>query len=437
VISLRSRRPLALVAALLLVAGCGTAPTRVPASAASGPSATIDPTASEPSTSAAASATTTASPDNAAVYAQIETDVQALRQLAAKTPVEPHLVDQAGMTKVIEDELAATPASATQASEASLRAVGLLPPGASLEALQRQMLTSQVAGLYDPTAKTLYVLSKQGALGPVERVTFAHEFDHALQDQNFGLGNLKVDQVGEGDRDLAHLSLPEGDATLLMSFWARQHLSPADTLRLLAESSDPQQVQLLNSLPAILRETLLFPYTTGLSFVTALQASGGWAAVDAAYARPPDSTEQLLHPEKYANHEAVLPIDVPADLAKRLGKGWSVPLVDSLGEFQLRVWLEQVGGASSADATAAAAGWGGDRLLYATGPNGAWGVALLTRWDTAQDAREFGTAAGTAVAHLDGATATIDAGDSGRFSIFVASDEASVSRLAGALGLAG
>lgn len=374
--------------------------------------------------------------DNRAVYAAIESDVQALRELRAKAPIEPHVVDQAGMTKVVEDELAATPAEVTRATEGAFRALGLLPAGTSLEELQRQMLTSQVAGLYDPTAKTLYVLSKQGALGPVERVTFAHEFDHALQDQNFGLGNLKVDQVGEGDRDLARLALAEGDATLLMSLWAQQRLSPSETLQLLAESSDPQQTQLLASMPAILRETLLFPYTTGLSFVTSLRAAGGWAAVDAAYARPPDSTEQLIHPEKYASHEAVLPIDVPTDLAKRLGKGWSVPLVDSLGEFQLRIWLEQVAGASSADATAAAAGWGGDRLVYATGPSGVWAVAVLTRWDTPEDAREFDDAASAGVARLSGATSTIDAGDTGRLSFFVASDEAAVSRLAGALGLA-
>ncbi len=424
----RRTRVTALVALVALVAACGNPPSPTPSPT------TPPPTAPGPT----ASAPTSPSPvDNEAVYSQIEADVQAIRGLRAKSPVQPHLVDEAGMTKVIEKELAATPAELTKASEATLRALGLLPAGVSLEDLQRQLLTSQVAGLYDPEAKTLYVLSKQGALGPVERVTFAHEFDHALQDQSFGLGHLKVDQVGEGDRDLARLALPEGDAILVMSLWAQQHLSPADTLRLLSESNDPQQTRLLASMPAILRETLLFPYTAGLAFVTGLRAGGGWAAVDAAYARPPDSTEQLLHPGKYASHEAVLRIDVPADLARRLGTGWSVPLVDSLGEFQLRIWLEQVAGASSGLATAAAAGWGGDRVIDATGPNGAWAVALLSRWDTPADAREFEAAARPGVGRLGGATATIDAGDTGRVTILVASDEASITRLAGALGLAG
>jgi hypothetical protein len=431
----RGRRlpTIALAAVLVVIAGCGStpAPTQSPEESPSAASSSTVPSA------ASASPTVAPSVDNATTYARIEADVQAIRQLEARTPVEPHIVDQAGMTKLIEDELAATPADVVRATGASLRILGLLPAGTSLEELQRQMLTSQVAGLYNPEAKTLYVLSKQGTLGPAERVTFAHEFDHALQDQHFGLANLKIDEVGEGDRGLAHLALPEGDATLLMSLWAQQRLSAAETLQLFAEANDPQQTQTLLSLPAILRETLLFPYTTGLAFVTSLQSSGGWSAVDAAYARPPDSTEQLLHPEKYASHEAVLPIDVPVDLARRLGKGWTVPLVDSMGELQLRIWLREVGGLSNADATSAAAGWGGDRIAYATGPNGAWALALLTRWDSAADAAEFQRGASDAARSLQssGESTDLRTATSDAVAVLFAPDQETWARLAAALGL--
>ena len=59
---------------------------------------------------------------------------------------------------------------------------------------------SQVAGLYSPDDKQLYVVSRSGKLGPTEKTTFAHEYTHALQDQNFDLGSLKLDEVGEGDK---------------------------------------------------------------------------------------------------------------------------------------------------------------------------------------------------------------------------------------------
>ena len=44
---------------------------------------------------------------------------------------------------------------------------------------------------------------------------------------------------------------------------------------------------------------LIFPYVAGQTYVATLLGDG-WKAVDAAYARLPASTEQVLHPEKYA-----------------------------------------------------------------------------------------------------------------------------------------
>ena len=70
-----------------------------------------------------------------------------------------------------------------------------------------QLVGSQVAGLYNPDDKHLYVVSKSGRIGAVEKSTFSHEFTHALQDQNFDLSALKLDEIGEGDRSFARLSL--------------------------------------------------------------------------------------------------------------------------------------------------------------------------------------------------------------------------------------
>ena len=51
--------------------------------------------------------------------------------------------------------------------------------------------------------------------------------------------------------------------------------------------------------PAVIRQSMLFPYEQGLRFVRTLYAQGGWDAVNDAYRDPPRSTEQLLHPERY------------------------------------------------------------------------------------------------------------------------------------------
>ena len=149
----------------------------------------------------------------------------------------------------------------------------------------------------------------------------------------------------------------------------------------MSAASDPEVAAVLARTPAILRVPLEFPYSTGLGFVQGLSATGDWAAVDAAYERMPDSTEQILHPEKYASAEAPVKVALPADLATRLGAGWTVPLQDTFGELQLGIWLHE-GGVETTAANAAAAGWGGDRLAVLDGPGDAWAVVMDTAWDT-------------------------------------------------------
>jgi hypothetical protein len=89
-------------------------------------------------------------------------------------------------------------------------------------------------------------------------------------------------------------------------------------------------------------------------------------------------------------------VALPKALAADMGKGWKVSMQDTFGEFQLGVWL-RASGVRSSDASGAAAGWGGDRLAVLNGPDDAWAVVMRSTWDTADDARAFQMAAGTAV----------------------------------------
>ena len=67
----------------------------------------------------------------------------------------------------------------------------------------------------------------------------------------------------------------------------------------------------LDDAPAILRVTLVAPYLRGLQFVAAVQGRGGWPAVNNAHRRPPVSSEQVLHPEKYFAREPGETIEIP------------------------------------------------------------------------------------------------------------------------------
>ena len=430
---LNARRLGVLLAACLTAGGCGN-PT-----VTTTPAATSAPPSPSPSPASTASASPVPSSDIASALATIEADVQAIRQLSLKGPVDPTFVNKAQLQTVINDSFNQdNPPDQIALNEKLLKGLGLLPPDASLKELYLKLLGSQVLGLYQPKTKHFYVLTSGGGLSPLARFTFSHEFDHALQDQNFGLAKLGVDQIGQGDGSLAHLSVAEGDATLVMGLWARENLTLPELLGL-AQSADPQGQQVLLQMPRILRDTLTFPYTSGLNFVTGLQTTGGWSAVNALYRTPPESTEQVLHPAKYDAHEKPVAVSVPADLARRLGAGWKVSFQDTLGEFQLGIWLADASGGrvDSEEATTAAAGWGGDRAALLEGPNGSWSVVLLTAWDSAAEAGQFETAAIGTVQGLTHPAAVLPGVGAVNRTVIVGSDSAVLSRTANALGSAG
>ncbi len=424
----RSRRfgALAIVLAVVLTA-CGPAvsptPTSSPASSAPAP----------PAGSAGASAGPTAGADAEAIYSAIEEAIVALRELDPEADVDPQLLSEEELKQRTQESFTEdNPPELIRANEVLYRALGMLDEDASLTDLYVELLGSQVAGFYEPESDELYVVARSGELGVSERVTYAHEFTHALQDQHFDLQSFELDQIGHGDQSVARLALIEGDATAAMFFWAQSALTPEQALELLEVSADPEAQAILARMPPILRESLTFPYEQGLQLVLRLQgAGGGWEAVDDAYDDPPASTEQVMHPEKYDEREAPVEVDLPADLAAQMGQGWSATYEDTFGEFQFQVWLRNA--LDAATGNPAAAGWGGDRFAVLEGPDDAWALVMKTDWDSVEDATEFQGAAATAVG--DGAHPGTVLPDGRSVLIVIAADGDTLNAAASAAGL--
>jgi hypothetical protein len=418
--SFRRQSLLALGLGLAVIASaCGSAGNSPSAAPTAGQTALSSPASQSASVSPAGS------PNQAdqAVYAAIESQVQAIRQLRPTTTVTPVLLDSKG----VRDWL--TKANAEQTNHQALADesrlfihLGLLPAGSSLEQMELDLEAGQVIGFYDPVSKGLYVLSESGGVGPTEKLTFSHEYTHALQDQNFGLDKLAVDTPDQGDRDLARTALPEGDATLEMTLWMQKNLSAADMLAIAGDSLSGPQADQLAKAPAILRQTLMFPYNDGLTFVQGVYSKGGWAAVDKVYANPPASTSQILHPDLYTAGVKPVAVTVPA-VPVSLG-GWKLTMQDTLGELQLRIWLEG-DSPDSAATTAAATGtssWGGDRVGLYEGPNGAWAVVIHTAWRSEAGATAFSGAADQRLTALGGQF-RVCASDSTHVNVAIASSE--------------
>ncbi|HSK19674.1 MAG TPA: hypothetical protein VK912_11045 [Longimicrobiales bacterium] len=274
-------------------------------------------------------------------------------------------------------------------------ALGLLADTLDLDALLLDLYTEQVLGYYDPKERTLFVVSGEDVedLQPV----IAHELVHALQDQHTDLDSLVAGDRGNDRQMAAHAAL-EGHAMLVMfALLAEQATDatvdpaalPDPALELgPAMEAQNEEYPVFRRAPPVIRETLLFPYLHGVSFVHAL-----WSARRplARYPAPldsllPQSTEQVMNPIDRFILERDEPTIVELD---GLPAGWRIEREDEFGQLETAIFLEQHLGAAG---RAAAEGWDGDRYALLVGAAGAEVVWWRSVWDTGAHADAFGAA---------------------------------------------
>ena len=338
-----------------------------------------------------------------------------LRKLGFKTEVKRDVTareDLKGLLlKEIDEEL--TPQE-FKTSELGMKALGFIPRELNWKEVMVRVYSEEIAAFYDPKTKTMHLIKeapvaeekkkkkgfleqllggkKEGFDKDENKTVIAHELTHALSDQNYDLDKMQKAVEADDDRSLALSSLIEGEATLAMlgagmDDWDGSKVGaiPSGDLdrsfSLMMPFMSFAGGASLREAPVILSESLIFPYLRGLVFCASLTNKGGWQAINQAYQAPPQSTEQILHPEKYLDQP-----DPPTtvDLGKlEPGEGWAEVGRNVVGEMQLGVLLRKHGGKRTA------AGWDGDRFAVFEKSDGKLGVAWLSTWDTEDDARDF------------------------------------------------
>ena len=264
---------------------------------------------------------------------------------------------------------------------------GLLDEGQDFYNILHDLYSQPVVSLYDHETDKLYIVGDVSIAGPMERVSLAHEYTNALQDQYFDLSTLLLDSGNNSDKVRAAQALIEGDASLTSSEFMQQELSSAEREAAIAELEE-SEIEKYKNTPRFLKEVLLFPYVEGEDFVTEL---GDWEAVNLAYADPPQSTSEILHPDKCVGQGESGKV-VISDLGEHgmLGQweeGWAEYDRDVLGEFGLKAWLETY--VDSESAVNAAQGWYDDTYVYYKNDIGETLLISRSNWDSEEDAKEF------------------------------------------------
>ena len=278
-----------------------------------------------------------------------------------------------------------------RAEELTLKLLGLIPSDFDLRQNTVDLLTEQAAAFYDYNKKKLFVLEGTTA-GAEERMALVHELAHALADQHFALRKFIREGLKSDDGSTARLAVMEGQASWLMAAYLSKRAGgpaevPDGVLHLMTDSMETSAAQypVFSKDPPYIRESLVFPYSSGMLFQNAVFQKLRQQAFSEVFQRPPDSTQQILHPDKYLSHASPRNPDPPRPPhpheLRELAEG-------SLGEFDFSVMLSEYAGKEQGRQQAAHLS-GGAYALYEYKRDKMPLLAFASAWDSEEAAAKY------------------------------------------------
>lgn len=279
------------------------------------------------------------------------------------------------------------------ADDKTMEAFGLIPKGFPIDSFMEDVLTDQIAGLYDPKAKEFYIADWI----PVDeqKEVMAHELTHALEDQSFHIDPWIKAARPNDDGELARDSVSEGSAMAAMVDYDLEDMHRSvrdlpDVSALIQASAvgemdkDPK----LSKAPIYIRDSLIFPYLAGVTFTQQfLKAHNGWQDLHLIFEHPPVSTQQIMHPEKYLADVQPVAIKLP-DWKAAAPADWKLLEENVMGEFGVEELLKQFLGEDAAKLTSP--GWTGDRYaVFEDSKDKTLPIVFVLDMDSEEDAARF------------------------------------------------
>jgi hypothetical protein len=385
----------------LALAGCGghevasrppaAPPTSTPPPApTSAPTPAPTPTAAPPATTAPAPA----SPNFAQAADEVLAQMSVILHLPIKQPLKKSLRSKQEIRAyLIQADKEDKNDAQRYADDKSLEAFGLIPKNFPIDSFMLDVLTDQVAGLYDPKAKEFYIADWIPA--DEQRDVMSHELTHALEDQSFDVDPWIKAARPDDDAELARTAVSEGTALAAMLDYSLrdEHLSVRDIEDVTAlirpgaieeMNKDPN----LAKAPIVIRDGLLFPYLAGTAFSQEfLKAHTSWADLHLLFEHPPVSTQQIIHPDFYL--KGVGPAKVILPKWKGVApENWKLLEENVMGEFGLEEILKQF--LDPARAAQLSPAWDGDRYaLFEDSKTKDTRLVFLLALETTDDANRF------------------------------------------------
>lgn len=282
---------------------------------------------------------------------------------------------------------------------AQYRSTALIGADESIDDVVRRFGEAGILGFYDPGTDELVVREANG-LSLLTKSTIVHELVHAFDDQHFDLDREEYDDRTD-ELPWTFRAVAEGSASWVEEEW-RQSLSNAERGDLLEEELAFGDLDILSRFELSFLLLELSPHESGEPFVAGLVDDQGVGALDALFDDPPETSEQIIRPDRFAADEQAIAVPTPpADGAVLYEGAGGQALIEALftGNF---VGVDVV--------------WGGDQMVVWVDEIG----RSCLRWDLRSDTAEgledlqrgfelWGNAVGsTRVEELDGITIRVD-----------------------------
>src|SRR6202163_952323 len=311
-------------------------------------------TAPDPAKSAAAA-------EFSAAADEVLAQMSEITGLKLRTPVKKTLRSREEIRAYVISEMNEDKEPAERyASARSAEAFGLLPKGFDIDSFMVDLLTEQIAGLYDPKAHEFYIADWIPLAD--QKMVMAHELTHALEDQHFQIETWVKAARPNDDGELAREAVLEGSAMAAMIDYllsetgrSLKDLPDIDPSMLIGDMAGTPMLQ---KAPPFLKDALVFPYFAGLTFSADLLKTNGWKDLPAVFSKPPVSTQQIMHPALYHSGKIPAQVKLP-DVDRLLGPEWTKLEENVMGEFGWKEVFKQFLGDDRAKILAAA--WEGDR----------------------------------------------------------------------------
>ncbi|HTZ58070.1 MAG TPA: hypothetical protein VMB49_08240, partial [Acidobacteriaceae bacterium] len=208
-------------------------------------------------------AATSADPEFLATADEVMNEMAEITGWKVKTPLKKSIRTRAEIHAYILAEMDdEKDAQERYASARSAEAFGLLPKNFDLDHFLVDLLTEQIAGLYDPKKHEFYIADW---IQPDEqRMVMSHELTHALQDQYFHIDAWARAAKPNDDAELARESVLEGSAMAgMLEYEMRDKGLKLTDLPDIDPSifvGDLNDTPMLKKAPQFIKDSLMFPY---------------------------------------------------------------------------------------------------------------------------------------------------------------------------------